>query len=119
MSGSSPLILAEVALDSASPVPIASKLPELGVIALTGDVRINDERVTAGQLAVLSAGIAATLSGSGTAVVLGGERVGKRTIRWNFVHSDPDRIEQAKSDWAAQRFPKVPADHEQFVPLPT
>ncbi len=118
VSGSSPLILAEISLDADSPVPIASKLPELAVIALTGDVRVNDETITAGQLAVLHSETATTLSGSGIAIVLGGEPVGKRTIWWNFVHSDPDRIEQAKSDWTAQRFPKVPHDHEPYVPLP-
>ena len=117
--GSSPLVLAEISLDAASPIPIASKLPELAVIALAGDIRINDEAVTAGQLAVLRSETAATLSGSGTAIVLGGEPVGKRNIWWNFVHSDSDRIEEAKSDWLAQRFPKVPNDHEPFVPLPT
>lgn len=119
VSGSSPLILAEVSLDPDSPVPIASKLPELAVIALSADVRVNDETIEAGQLAVLRSDVATTLSGSGLAVVLGGEPVGKRTIWWNFVHSDPDRIEQVKLDWSAQRFPKVPHDHEPYVPLPT
>ena len=118
VSGSSPLILAEVTLHPDSPVPIASELPELAVIALTGDVRVNDESITSGQLAVLHRDTATTLSGSGTAIVLGGEPVGKRSIWWNFVHSDPDRIEQAKADWSAQRFPQVPHDHEPHVPLP-
>lgn len=118
VTGSSPLILAEITLDRDSPVPIASTLPELAVLALTGDLRVNDETIASGQLAVLHAGAAATLSGSGTAIVLGGEPVGKRTIWWNFVHSDPDRIEQAKADWTAQRFAKVPNDHEPYVPLP-
>lgn len=118
VTGSSPLILAELSLDPASPIPIASKLPELAVIALTGDVRVNDEAITSGQLAVLRSKAPARLSGSGTAIVLGGEPVGKRTIWWNFVHSNPDRIEQAKSDWTNQRFPQVPNDHDTFVPLP-
>lgn len=38
-------------------------------------------------------------------------------IYWNFVHSDKAVIEQAKIDWEAQRFPKVPNETE-FVPLP-
>ncbi|MEO5723742.1 MAG: pirin family protein [Ilumatobacteraceae bacterium] len=118
VTGSSPLILAEVALDGDSPVPIKSKLPELGVIALSGDLRVNDQTIASGQLAVIRADASATLSGSGTAIVLGGEPVGKRTIWWNFVHSDPDRIEQAKADWASQRVWQVPQDHEPYVALP-
>ncbi len=118
VTGSSPLLLAQVMLDADSPVPLASTLPELAVLALAGDVRVNDESVATGQLAVLAPGRATTLSGSGSAVVLGGEPVGRRNIWWNFVHSDPERIEQAKSDWTDQQFPKVPNDHDTFVPLP-
>lgn len=118
VNASSPLVLAEVTLEPSSPVPIETNLPELAVIALTGDLRINDEPVTSGQIAILRSAAAATVSGSGTAVVLGGEPVGDRTIWWNFVHSDPDRIEQAKSDWVEQSFPRVPNDHDPYVPLP-
>jgi len=118
VTGSSPLVLAEVMIDPDSPVPLTLALPELAVVALGDDVRVNDESIASGQLAVLRTDISTTLSGFGRAIVLGGEPVGKRNIWWNFVHSDPDRIEQAKSDWAAQRFPEVPDDHDPFVPLP-
>jgi len=118
ITGSSPLVLAEITLDDESSFPIAADHPELAVIALRGDIWVNNELVTAGQLAVLRPAAATSLSGPGTAIVLGGEPVGKRHIWWNFVHSDLDRIEQAKADWTAQRFPTVPHDHEPFVPLP-
>jgi redox-sensitive bicupin YhaK (pirin superfamily) len=52
-------------------------------------------------------------------MVLGGEPVGPRHIWWNFVHSDLDYIEDAKQRWTRQEFPKVPDDHEPWVPLPT
>lgn len=118
IGGSSPLVLAEIALEVDSPFPVATNHSELAIIALEGDVRVNDEIVTPGQLAVLRTDVATNLTGSGTAIALGGEPVGKRHIWWNFVHSDPDRIEQAKADWIAQRFPTVPDDHKPFVPLP-
>ena len=118
VTGSSPLILAEVTLDASSPLPMGSDLTERSVLALEGDVWVNDERIASGQLVVLRSGATVTLSGSGTALILGGEPVGKRHIWWNFVHSDLDRIEQAKSDWLEQRFPIVPDDHDPFVPLP-
>lgn len=118
VTGSSPLLLAEIDLDPNSPVPIASDLTELAVIALGGEMRVDDEPVAAGQLAVLRPGSATSLSGTGRAIVLGGEPVGPRTIWWNFVNSDPDRIEQAKADWLDQRFAEVPGDHLPYVPLP-
>jgi hypothetical protein len=51
-------------------------------------------------------------------VIIGGEHLSERHIWWNFVSSRPDRIEQAKADWAAGRFPKVPGDEIEFIPLP-
>ena len=118
VSGSSPLVLAEVVLSSGSPVPLPADHRQLAVIVLDGDVHVGHDRVEQGQLAVLHEGAGTTLGGQGRAIVLGGEPLGERHIWWNFVHSDPDRIEQAKHDWLAQRFPLVPGDHEPFVPLP-
>jgi len=51
-------------------------------------------------------------------MLLGGEPLeGPRKIWWNFVSSRPERIEQAKRDWAAQRFERVPGESD-FIPLP-
>lgn len=116
--GSSPLVLAEVKLDAGSPVPISTEHSEVAVMAIDGDIDVNGERIGSGQLAVLDPSYRLVLGGAGTAIVLGGEPVGKRHMFWNFVHSDPDRIEQAKADWLEQRFPLVPGDHDPYVPLP-
>jgi redox-sensitive bicupin YhaK (pirin superfamily) len=52
-------------------------------------------------------------------VLLGGAPLdGLRHIYWNFVSSSKARIEQAKRDWKEGRFPKVPGDDLEFVPLP-
>jgi redox-sensitive bicupin YhaK (pirin superfamily) len=51
-------------------------------------------------------------------VVIGGEPVGPRFIEWNFVSSSRERIEQAKRDWRERRFPLVPGDEQEFIPLP-
>lgn len=50
--------------------------------------------------------------------IIGGEHLGKRYMEWNFVSSRRERIEQAKADWKAQTFPKVPGDEKEFTPLP-
>lgn len=57
-------------------------------------------------------------------MLLGGKPVGKRYIYWNFVSSSEQKIEKAKSDWASgpgepgSRFPKIPQDDKEFIPLP-
>lgn len=50
--------------------------------------------------------------------IIGGEHLGPRFIDWNFVSSRKARIEAAKDDWRAGRFPKVPGDETEFIPLP-
>lgn len=50
--------------------------------------------------------------------LIGGERLSKRHIWWNFVSSRKERIEQAKQDWLQGKFAKVPGDEEEFIPLP-
>lgn len=50
--------------------------------------------------------------------ILGGQSLGSRHIEWNFVSTAPLKIEQAKKDWKAGRFPKVPGDENEFIPLP-
>jgi len=58
------------------------------------------------------------MKANSTVYIFGGEPFEeKRFIDWNFVSSNKQTIEQAKEDWKAQRFPKVPGETE-FVPLP-
>ena len=42
---------------------------------------------------------------------------GPRYIFWNFVSSSKERLEEAKADWKAGRFARVPQETE-FIPLP-
>ena len=52
-------------------------------------------------------------------LLLGGAAMdGPRHLFWNFVSSSRERIEQAKADWKAGRFSKVPGDEAEFIPLP-
>lgn len=53
---------------------------------------------------------------------LGGSPMSERYIYWNFVSSSAEKIEKAKADWkpgpGSPRFPKVPGDDQEFIPLP-
>ncbi|QNK61575.1 pirin family protein [Pedobacter sp. PAMC26386] len=53
-----------------------------------------------------------------TVYIFGGEPFPEeRFIYWNFVASSRERIEEAKTKWLEQSFPRVPGETE-FVPLP-
>ena len=51
-------------------------------------------------------------------ILFGGAAMDARHVWWNFVSSSAERIEQAKADWKAGRFGKVPGDETEFIPLP-
>ncbi len=115
---SSPLVLAQIDLADGAELPLDADHPERAVLLVDGRVSVDAVPVGPGQLAVLTPGSRPVLRGPGRVMILGGEPVGPRHIRWNFVHSDPDRIEEAEAAWAAQRFPLVPDDHDPWVPAP-
>jgi redox-sensitive bicupin YhaK (pirin superfamily) len=50
--------------------------------------------------------------------IIDGENIGHRYVWWNFVSNRKQRIKQAKQDWAEGRFPLVPGDDAEFIPLP-
>lgn len=57
-------------------------------------------------------------------MILGGATLNSpRYIWWNFVASSPERIEQAKVEWRAQKWGEglfdLPIDdRDEFIPLP-
>ena len=57
--------------------------------------------------------------GASARVLMGGQAFStRRYVFWNFVSSSRDRINQAKEDWKALRFPLIPGDDDEFIPLP-
>lgn len=93
---------------------------ERGLYVLSGEITLQDTKITAHQLVVLHAaeGVCITATHAARIALIGGEHIGKRYVEWNFVSSRKDRIEQAKADWQAGRFAKVPGDEAEFIPLP-
>ena len=96
--------------------------PEQAMYVVDGTIDLGADGVFAsGQLLVCRPGVALTLAAHGgpaRVMLLGGEPMdGPRYLTWNFVASSVERIEQAKDDWRAGRFPSVPGETE-FIPLP-
>ena len=102
-----------------SELTLPDEYPEIGAYVVSGNVTIDDQSYGEGVMAVASTGRAMHLVANEETrvMVVGGEPLGKRHIYWNFVSTSRERIEQAKSDWRAGKFGKVPGDDE-FIPLP-
>ncbi len=114
-------IYAEIDLAPTGALPIDAEADERAVMLVGGEASLDGLALEPYALVVLKPGEAMTLSSErgGKIMLLGGEAFQtRRYVYWNFVSSSRDRIEQAKEDWRAGRFPLVPGDAEEFIPLP-
>lgn len=114
-------IYAEIVLGAGGAIPLEEDADERAVMLVGGEASVDGHALKEFELAVLQPGRDMTLeSKSGARVMLlGGEAFEtKRHAWWNFVSSSRERINQAKDDWREGRFPKVPGDEEEFIPLP-
>ena len=46
------------------------------------------------------------------------DHMGPRFMWWNFVSSRRERLDQAKADWKHRRFPLIPGDSVDRIPMP-
>lgn len=117
----SPLFYIEANLKGGSAFDLDPDLGERGLYVASGRIGIDGLDYAAGRLLVLGEQRECRIRvhEAATLMLLGGAPLdGTREIWWNFVSSDPARIEAAKRDWQEGRFPPVPGDDER-MPLPT
>ena len=117
----SPTIYADIELGAGGSLPVEPGADERAVMLVGGAADLDGESLGLFTLYVLKPGIEARLSSSTGAriMLMGGEAFAtRRYVFWNFVSSSRDRINQAKEEWKAQRFPPIPGDDQEFIPLP-
>jgi redox-sensitive bicupin YhaK (pirin superfamily) len=114
-------IFGDVYLKAGAMLPIDADHEERAVYVIDGTVDIAGDRFNGGRLLVFKPGDKVSIAAVTDAhfVIVGGAPMdGPRHIWWNFVSSRKERIEQAKADWKAGHFDKVPGDEIEFIPLP-
>jgi len=116
----SPTLYLEVRLPAGAELALPNDVSERAAYVTEGAVSVSGEEYREGAMLVARTGADVRLRASvpSRVMVVGGEPLGRRHIWWNFVSSSKERIEQAKLDWKEGRFPKVPGDELEFVPLP-
>lgn len=114
-------LYAEINLGPAGALPIDADADERAVMLVGGEASIDGLPLDLYALVLLKPGEAMTLRSDrgGRVMLMGGEAFAtRRHVWWNFVSSSRERINQAKEDWQQGRFPKVPGDEAEFIPLP-
>ncbi|MDB5985773.1 MAG: pirin family protein [Nevskia sp.] len=116
----SPTFYVEALMDAGASLSVSNEYTERAIYPVDQAIEVDGIRYPAGSMLVLAPGaeISFTAPQGGRVMLLGGAPLdSERHIFWNFVSSRPERIEQAKADWAAQAFARVPGETE-FTPLP-
>jgi redox-sensitive bicupin YhaK (pirin superfamily) len=117
----SALFYVEVRLDTGHQLHMPNDYEERALYVVDGEVECAGQRLRRHQMAVAQPQSEVTVRAVSAShfVWLGGAPLdGKRYMSWNFVSSSAERIERAKLDWKSGRFPKVPGDDHEFIPLP-
>ncbi|WP_447751846.1 pirin family protein [Sphingopyxis fribergensis] len=114
-------IYADILMNAGASLPIDAEADERAILVALGDASLDGERLERSSLYILQPGQAMTLRAETDArvMLLGGEAfTTPRHVWWNFVSSSRDRINEAKQEWKDRKFPLVPGDSEEFIPIP-
>ena len=114
-------IYADILMSAGAAIPIDAEADERAVLVALGDATLDGEPLERYSLYILKPGQAMLLRATSDArvMLLGGEAfTTPRHVWWNFVSSSRDRINEAKHDWKEGKFPIVPGDSEEFIPIP-
>ena len=117
----SPTIYADIILDTDSSIPVDGEADERAVMLVGGEAELDGQPLELFTLYIIRPGHGARLSSGrgGRLTLMGGQAFPtQRFVFWNFVSSSRDRINQAKADWKALRFPLIPGDDQEYIPLP-
>ena len=117
----SPMHYAEACLEANAELVLPDFHEERAAYVAEGSIAVENETLEAGTMVVFHPHATVKIQSADGArvMLLGGEKLdGERHIFWNFVGSSKERIERAKADWREGRFPKVPGDEVDFIPLP-
>ncbi len=114
-------IYADILMHAGATIPIEAEADERAILVAIGDASLDGERLDRHSLYILKPGHAMTLRADSDArvMLLGGEAFSTpRHVWWNFVSSSRDRINEAKHEWKERKFPLVPGDGKEFIPIP-
>lgn len=108
-------------LEPGAELELPAQYADRALYVVDGEVTLEGTSFHCGELALLSIGVAGrarAVTKSRVAVFGGDPLEGPRYMWWNFVSSRKERLEQAKEDWRHRRFPLIPGDSEDRIPMP-
>lgn len=118
----SPMFYVEARMPAGSRLALPEGFTERAAYVVDGALAGASEPYGPRKMLVFAPGEAGELHAleDSRVMLLGGEPLDgpPRHMFWNFVSSSAERIEEAKRDWKEGRFPLVPGDEHERIPLP-
>jgi hypothetical protein len=108
-------------VDAGGRLVVDDEYEERAIYLVEGAIACNGTAVAPGTMAVLRPGAKVEIAAeqpSRVKLVGGAKLAGERYLDWNFVSSSRERIEHARIAWRSGRFPRIPGDDVEFIPLP-
>lgn len=94
---------------------------EVALQVARGHARVNGHEADRTALLVFEPGARLVVEAASDVefMLFGGEPIdGPRLMWWNFVSSDRERLQDARTRWENGHFPLIPGDDVEFVPAP-
>jgi redox-sensitive bicupin YhaK (pirin superfamily) len=114
-------IYLELKMKKRANIEIPNTIEERAIFLVKGNIEIGGTKYNSRQMMVLCPGSQVHVKACEDVhlILLGGAAMdGHRYIWWNFVSSSVGRIKSAAADWSSKKFPIVPGDEQEFIPLP-
>ena len=111
----------DICLEAGKSIKLEKTTEERAIYSVMGDIEIGGVKYPPEQMMVLKPGVDVVVKALTPVrmMLLGGATMDSpRYIYWNFVSSSKDCLEQAKEDWKNNKFPIIPNDNDEFIPLP-
>lgn len=117
----SPLFMLDIKAEQDSILEINGQLDgEIAIVVVNGSVTIESETIDNGQMMISQTDNECfiALEKNTQIMIFGGTPFREqRHMYWNFVSSDKEILEKAKSDWRNRLFDKVPED-DSYIEMP-
>ncbi|MDN3652344.1 pirin family protein [Thalassotalea ponticola] len=115
----SPMFYIDVAASKGSTITKPHPNQETAIFVVSGRVSINGTDYSQGEFVLLDEqDNDIVVNECGRFIMLGGQKFDVVPyIHWNFVSFNKERIERAKQDWIDGKFPSIPGDNKEFIPL--
>lgn len=115
----SPMFYVDALMQAGSSLTRPEPDSECAAYIVAGEVTIAGDAFATGDFVLLADDAVLTAGNNARVVLLGGDAWAKQPLLdWNFVAFTEERLERAREDWRTGRFPLIPGDQREAIPLP-